>query len=95
MAEVVALPVDAAVQERDNDARTRHAQRGDRPVDTRLYTDPVESQTEAPQAEDQKQRKKRLVQGSSPHGLRRARTSLVSRPRPPVTWCQWAMVRSR
>ena len=57
VAKVVALPVDAAVQNCDDDARSRHAQRGDSPVDTRFNTNAVESAADISNANDQKEGK--------------------------------------
>ena len=44
IAEVVALPVDAAIQERDDDALAGHAQRGDGLVDTRFRANAVDGE---------------------------------------------------
>ena len=57
VAEIVALPVDAAVQNCDDDARSRHAQRGDSLVDTRFNTNAVESEADISDANDQKEGK--------------------------------------
>ena len=55
VAEVVALPVDAAVHDCDDDARSRHAQRGDRPVDARFDANAVASEAGASGGKDQKE----------------------------------------